>query len=54
MKLTLLASKKDTSALLYALAVVRMNQNTEGEPLANKQSVEAYKALKQLLDTLEV
>ena len=54
MKLTLLASKKDTNALLYALAVVRMNQNTEGDAVANKQSVEAYKALKTLLDNLGV
>lgn len=41
-------------ALAHALYIVKINQNTEGEPLANKQSVQAYKALKELFNTLGI
>jgi hypothetical protein len=54
MKITLLANHKNTEALFHALYIVKVNQNTEGEPLANKQSVQAYKALKELFNILGI
>jgi uncharacterized protein (DUF2141 family) len=53
-KITLEANAKTISALEHALYIVKVNQNTEGDPLANKQSVQAYKALKELFNILGI
>jgi hypothetical protein len=53
-ELNLAATKQQLADLSYALAIVRMNQNTQGEPDADKQSVRAYKLLAQLFNELGI
>lgn len=40
--------------LNYALIIVRLNQNTEDDPVDNKQSVRAYKLLDKLFSDLNI
>ena len=45
-------TKQDVADLDYALYIVRINQNTHGEPDEDKQSVRAYKLLSALYHDL--
>ena len=47
-EIKLVATKQQLLDLHYALYIVRINQNTQGEPQADKQSVRAYKLLSQV------
>jgi hypothetical protein len=47
-------TKQDIEDLKFALTIVRLNQNTHGDDLENKQSVRAYKLLDALFYDLGI
>jgi hypothetical protein len=47
-------TQQQLNDLDYAIYIVRINQNTNGEPELDKQSVRAYKLLKQLFTDLGI
>jgi len=51
-EIKIIATKQQLQDLDFALTIVRLNQNTHGEPNDDKQSVRAYKLLSQLLSDL--
>ena len=53
-EIKLVATKQQLEDLDYALAIVRVNQNTEGEPSLDKRSVRAYKLLLDLYNELGI
>jgi hypothetical protein len=53
-EIKLIATKQQLKDLDYALTTIRINQNTHGEPAFDKQSVRAYKLLKELFTDLGI
>jgi hypothetical protein len=53
-EIKLIATKKQLDDLNYALFILKINQNTNGEPESDKQSVRAYKLLNQLFSDLGI
>lgn len=53
-EIKLIVTNQETEDLMYALSIIRFNQNTENGSELNKQSVRAYKALLKLYNELGV